>query len=383
MNDGIYLDYNATTPCDPTVVEKMLPYFGNIFGNPSNGLHWQGRSTTKAIEEAREHVANLISAQPSEIIFTSGATESNNLAILGITGTSNTNSRRRIVTCAVEHKSVLLPCKKLENAGFDVVVVPVDGNGRVPLNAIQETITSDTLLVSIQIANNETGTIQPIREISDIAHSKGAIFHCDAAQAVGKMTIDVSAIRADLLSMSAHKFYGPKGIGALYIRGGTQSFPITPLFWGGGQERNLRPGTSNVPAIVGFGEVARLSLEQLSEDTCKMELLRDLLEKKLIEEVPGLRVNAKDISRLPNTSNLIFPKVEAELLLLNLPKVMLGTGSACSSGAIEPSHVLQAMGISRENAYSAVRISLGRFTTQDEILAATDMIIEAWQNLAA
>ena len=381
---GIYLDHNATTPCDPRVIEKMLPYFSQWYGNPANGLHRQGRMAAKAVDEAREQVAALIGAHPQEIIFTSGATESNNLAILGLAHSAYGNQRRRIVTTAVEHKAILLPCEQLRTEGFEVISLPVDGNGRVSLPAAKEAIVDGTLLVSVQAANNEIGTIQPVREIAQLAHAHGALVHCDAAQAVGKIQVDVSTAswQVDLLSASAHKLYGPKGVGALYVHGGIRAVPLEPLQYGGGQERGLRSGTTNVPAIVGFGEACRIAAQEIAHEAPRIAGLRDQLESALAAAIPGLRINAYSAKRLPNTSSLVFPGVDADVLLLNLPDVMLGTGSACSSGAIEPSHVLQAIGLSRQAAYATVRSSLGRFTNGQEIRKAGELIADAWRAIA-
>lgn len=377
MTDPIYLDYNATTPCDPRVVEKMLPFFSQIYGNPSNGFHQQGRIAAKAINEAREQVADLIGAQPREIYFTSGATESNNLAIIGMSGITTKRNRRRIVTCQIEHKAVLLPCKKMEKLGFEVIYLPVNPQGRVRLDDATAVINEDTLLVTIQAANNEIGTIQPLAEIAAIAHSHGALVHTDAAQFVGKLPLSVESLDVDLLSISAHKFYGPKGIGALYVRGGTRNISIEPLIIGGGQEGGLRSGTANVPAIVGFGEACHIAREKVEVESYRIANLRDQFEHKLENNIKSLLVNGKGTSRLPNTSSLTFPGIDADALLLNLPEVMMGTGSACTSGAMEPSHVLQAIGLSRDHASSTIRASLGRFTTEGEIQKASDLIIEA------
>jgi len=382
QNAAIYLDYNATTPCDPLVVEKMRPYFSEIYGNPSNSLHRQGRKAAKAVDEARDQVAELISADPKEIYFTSGATESNNLAIFGIARLSQKNDRRCIVTCQVEHKAVLLPCKKLEHEGFEIVFLPVDSGGRVHLKDAISAIDDKTLLVSIQAANNEIGTLQPIAEISDIAHKHGAWIHTDAAQAVGKIPVDVDDLGVDLLSMSAHKLYGPKGIGALYIRGGTRNIPIEPLILGGGQESGLRSGTTNVPAIVGFGEACRIVSKKQPEEGIRIAGLRAQLELALMENISSLRINGDRVQRLPNTSSLTFPGVDADALLLNLPDVMMGTGSACTSGAIEPSHVLQAIGLNRDDASSTIRASLGRYTTDIDIQRACLLIGEALKTLS-
>lgn len=378
----IYFDYNATTPCDARVVEKMMPYFSQVYGNPSNGFHRQGRLAAKAIENAREHVAFIIGAQSNEVFFTAGATESDNIAILGLARTArNGINRKRIVTCAIEHKAVLLPCKKLVEEGFDVIVLPVDGNGVVSLDAAKEAITTDTLLVTIHIANNEIGVIEPIKQLADIAHQNGALFHSDAAQAIGKIPVNVDELGIDLLSYSSHKLYGPKGIGGLYVRGGASQIAIKPILYGGGQETGLRSGTSNVPAIVGFGEACTISAEQLAVEYERIAKLRDLLERKLLEGIPELQINARSVARLPNTASVTFRGVEADALMLNTPEIMLGTGSACTSGAVEPSHVLQAIGLPRNDAFSTIRMSLGRYSSEGDIIAATSQVIQAYTSL--
>jgi cysteine desulfurase len=381
-SSGIYLDYNATTPCEPRVVEKMQPYFTEIYGNPSNSLHRQGRLAAKAISEARDQVAKLIGAESKEIFFTSGATESNNLALFGITSFGQKQNRRRIVTNVVEHKTVLLPCKKLAKMGFEVIFLPVDSGGRVRIKDAEQAINDTTLMVSIQGANNEIGTLQPITEIANLAHKSGAWMHCDAAQVIGKLPFNVDGWNVDLVSISAHKFYGPKGIGALYIRGGNKYISIEPLFLGGGQENGLRSGTMNVPSIVGFGEACRMVEELVNIDADRITNLRDKFEQTLTKNIPSLQINGKNAHRLPNTSSLTISGIDADALLLNLPEVMMGTGSACTSGAIEPSHVLQAIGLSREDASSTVRASLGRYTSEEDIYNASSLIAEAVINLS-
>lgn len=374
----IYLDNNATTPCDPRVLEKMLPFFTEVYGNPANGYHKQGRDAAKAIETAREQVASLIGAQPYEIIFTAGATESNNLAILGTARVHPVNPRKQIITSKIEHKAVLNPFKKLSDKGFDPVFLTVDRNGVIVLDEAIRAINENTLLASIHLANNEIGTIQPIKELTELAHQVGAIVHCDAAQGVGKIPVDVEELGVDLLSLSAHKFYGPKGIGALYIRGGSRHIPLEPLAYGGGQEHDIRSGTSNVPGIVGLGEAARICQGSVIEEGKRIQVLRDMLEEKLRSAIPGFVVNAFGANRLPNTSSLSFPQVEADALLLNLPELMLGTGSACNSGAMEPSHVLEAIGLSREMSHRTIRSSLGRFTSKDQIEYTVQKITAAY-----
>jgi cysteine desulfurase len=378
MENSIYLDNNATTPCDPRVVEKMLPYFSEIYGNPANGYHFQGRNAAKAIDKARGQIAQLIGAQPYEIIFTGGATESNNLAIFGISRFSTNSFRNRLVTSQIEHKAVLYPCKVLKEDNKDVVFISVSSEGEINLQELLDSINEKTLLVSIHLANNEIGTIQPIHEIAEYAHSVGAWVHTDAAQAIGKIPIHVDELGVDLLSMSAHKLYGPKGIGALYIRGGTKAIPLAPMFYGGGQEFGLRPGTSNVSSIVGFGEAAQLCAHNLDVENSRIQRLRDHFEESLLSCIPGLVINGKNSNRLPNTSSLTFPDIDADALLLNISDVMLGTGSACNSGALEPSHVLQAIGVSREAAQRTIRASFGRFNSEEQVQIAINSIVQSY-----
>lgn len=380
-DDVIYLDYNATTPCDPRVVARMRPYFDELFANPANGYHRWGRLAARAVEDARGQIGALINAAPKDIVFTAGATESNNLAILGLARMARNSGRRRIVTTAVEHKAVLLPCKRLAEEGFDVVILPVDEHGCVRLDAAQAAINDETLLVSVQAANNEIGTIQPVAEIAEIAHAHGALVHCDAAQAVGKIPVDVDHLGVDLLSASAHKLYGPKGIGCLYVRGGTRSIALEPLLYGGGQEHGLRSGTTNVPGAVGFGEACAIAQTELSQEMARLQSLRDAIEAALQAEIPMLRINGYGAARLPNTSSLTFPGVDADALLLNLPGLVLGTGSACTSGALEPSHVLTAIGISRELASATIRLSLGHFLAQADLQRVVSQIVTTAKRL--
>jgi cysteine desulfurase len=380
MTKPIYLDYNATTPCDPRVVEAMLPYFTEIYGNPANGFHVLGRKAAQAVENARQQVASLVDAQPFEIIFTSGATESNHLAIL-VSATFAPVERRKVITCSIEHKAVLAPCKKLEQQGFEVVVLPVDKNGVVSLADLENALDSNTFLVSIQAANNEIGTLQSIESITDLAHSYGALVHTDAAQAAGKIPCSVLKWKIDLLSLSAHKMYGPKGIGALYIRGGKKLIPLQPLILGGGQEKGLRSGTSNVPAIVGFGTACEIAAMEMPDEQRRLQALRDELEQELQRVVPMIKINAQGAPRLPNTINFTIEGVEADSLLLRLPSLMMSVGSACASGAPEPSHVLQAIGLTRDQARCSARISLGRMNSSADIPFIVHQIKDAVKSL--
>lgn len=377
-----YLDYHSTTPCDSRVVEAMLPYFTTDFGNPSSVLHASGLAAAEAVDQARAQVAALIGAQSREILFTSGATESNNLAILGL-ARGTTSVRQRIVTTAVEHKAVLQPCAALGRQGFDIAILPVDDAGRVDMAAVRASIDDNTLLVSIQAANNEIGTIQNLREIADYAHEWGAIVHTDAAQAVGKIPVAVDDWDIDLLSISAHKLYGPKGIGALYIRGGPFALQLEPLSYGGGQEHELRPGTLNVPGIVGLGKACAICAELMPEESHRISMLRDLLESLLLAAIPGLQRNGALDARLPGNSSLTFPGLEADSIIAHTPDLALSTGSACTSGALEPSHVLQALGLSRSAAYSTIRVGLGRYTTEDEVRRAVATILRACEDIRA
>ena len=373
----IYLDYNATTPCDPRVTEKMLPYFSEIYGNPSNGYHIQGRNSAKAVDNARNQIADLVGVDAHEIVFTSGATESNNLAILGLARRHQGEKRNRIVTSKVEHKAVLMPCKKLEEYGFEAIFLPVDKYGRVSVEDARQVIDENTLLVTIQGANNEVGTLQPINELAEITHANGALFHCDGAQMVGKVTVDMDDLGVDLFSISAHKLYGPKGVGALYMRGGQNAISLEPVWYGGGQENGLRSGTTNVPAIVGFGEASLIVSNELGAEHLRLKEIRDYFEARLREQVSLMHINGFGAERLPNTSSLTIPSIDADALILNAPEIMIGTGSACTSGAIEPSHVLTAMGLSRDNASSTIRISMGDFTSQEDIATAVNSICTA------
>jgi cysteine desulfurase len=376
----IYLDHHSSTPTDPRVVQAMMPYWTDNPANPSNPYHPLGRKAAEAVENAREQVATLIGARSSEIVFTTGATESNNMALLG-TAMAHTGHRRRIVTCAVEHRSVLQPCRWLAEQGFEVIILPVDRLGHVDLAVLERSVDHNTLLVSIQLANNEIGTIQRTEQISKIVHEQGALFHCDGAQAVGKVPVDVDQLSIDMLSLSAHKMHGPKGIGALYVRGGAKRGRVQPLMFGGGQEWGLRPGTLNVSAIVGFGEACKICREEMDEEARRVGRLRDRLEQLLLDRLPGVRRNGDLSCRLPNNSSLTLPYIEADALLLNLPDVALSTGSACTAGALEPSHVLQAIGLSREDAYRTVRVGLGRFNTEEEIEYAAGRIVEVVHHL--
>lgn len=360
----------------------MLPYFTTHFGNPSGTDTLAGRRAAEAVSNARAEVAKLLGAEPIEIVFTSGATEANNLAILGtIQALKERTDRRQIVTTPIEHKAVLEACKAATNQGFEVALLPVNSVGRVDINRAREVISQETLLVSVQIANNEIGTTQASNELASIAHSAGAIFHIDAAQAVGKLPLDVEELGADLLSISGHKFYGPKGVGALYLRNGYRSFPIKPLLYGGGQEGGLRPGTINVPGVVAIGRAAQLARERLREDAHHLTTLRNEFESELLRRFPTARRNGDLKNRLPNNSSITFPGIDAQALIANVPELELSTGSACTAGAIEPSYVLEAIGLSRSEAYSTIRFGFGRPNTLAEAHLAAEILSEAARTL--
>src|SRR5580704_581011 len=370
-----YLDYNATTPVDPAVLEAMLPFLADNFGNASS-IHSAGQRARAAVDRARDSVAALLGAKPSEIVFTSGGTESDNLAILGL-GSSvapkSIGGRKHVVTSAIEHHAVLNSCQALEKQGIDVAYVSVGSDGVVDPQDIRRELRPETILISVMHANNELGTIQPIEEIGRIAAEADVYFHCDAVQSAGKMPLDVNRLGVDLLSISAHKIYGPKGVGALYVRAGT---PLEPQFHGGHHERDRRPGTENVPGIVGFGKAAELARVRLTTDSAQIESLRDRLEEMLLNSLASVRVNGDRSRRIPNTTNLAFTAAggEALVIALDLQGVACSTGAACSSGAVEPSHVLLAIGQSPDEARSSLRFSLGRATNAAEIDRAIAII---------
>jgi cysteine desulfurase len=371
----IYLDYNATTPIDPGVLEVMMPYLKEDFGNPSS-IHSYGRKGKAALDTAREQVAELLGASPREILFTSGGSESNNHAIVGAAGALRERGNH-LITTEVEHESVLETFKFLENAGFRVTYLGVDSDGLADLDELRDSITDETVLVSCMYANNETGTIMPIAEIASVVKEKGVILHSDAVQAAGKLEIDTGKIPIDLLTVSAHKFYGPKGTGALFIGDELLSKRLLPpLIHGGGQERGMRSGTENVAGIAGMGEAASIAKSEMSGDRERVQSLRDKLYEKISGSVFGVGINGSIEKTLWNTINLRIKDVDGVSLSMNLDLegVAVSTGSACSQGNVDPSHVLKAMGLSRDEASSSVRISLGRFTTAEDIEFVSDLI---------
>jgi len=363
--DPIYLDFNATTPVDQAVLDAMLPYFTHHFGNAASKTHSFGWAAGEAVAIAREQTAALIGTTPDQLVFTSGATESLNLAIIGVSQAYATKGKH-IVTLATEHQAVLDTCAFLEKCGFEITLLPVDRMGQPDLELLRKAITPQTILVSAMMANNETGVILPIKEIGQIVHASGSIFLCDATQACGKIPINVDETGIDLLAFSAHKFYGPKGTGALFVRRKNPRVSLVPLIHGGGHEFGKRSGTLNVPGIVGMGKAAELSAIELVETSARINHLRGILEKALKEKT-GAILTAEVFTRLPNTIHFRIPGTKAERLISALPQLAFSTGSACSSALPEPSHVLIAMGFTEVEAYEGIRISLGRYTTEAEV----------------
>jgi cysteine desulfurase len=372
----IYLDYAATTPTHPEVVEAMLPYFGQAFGNPSS-IHFQGQEAKAAVEEARERIAAFIAARGEEIVFTSGGTEANNFALKGI-AYANEDKGNHIITTAIEHHSMIEPCQFLAGQGFEITYLPVDSYGLVDPEKVEEAITDNTIMVSVLHANNEVGTIEPIKEIGEIAHRRGIYFHTDAVQTVGHIPVNVNELGVDLLTISAHKLYGPKGVGALYIRNGTK---IASFVHGGGQERKRRAGTENVPAIVGFGKAVEMAEAEMAMERKRLLPLRDRLIRGLSERIDNIRLNGHPRRRLPNNVNVSIDFVEGESMLLNLDLagIAASSGSACSSVALEPSHVLSAMGLPPEQAFGSLRFTLGRETAEEDI----DRVLEILPQIVA
>ncbi len=360
----IYFDHNATTPVLPEVFDAMVPYLKEHWGNPSS-IHWAGRGTRKAVDEAREQVCRLLNCAPLELIFTSSGTEGDNHAIKGI-AYSKKDKGNHIITTKVEHPAVLNTCKYLAKEGFEVTYLDVDAEGMIDLDALRAAITGKTILITVMYANNETGVIFPIPEIAEIAKERGVTFHTDAVQAAGKLPMDLKTLNVDLLTISGHKLYGPKGMGALFARRGVR---LTPLIHGGHHERNRRGGTENVAGIVGFGKACEIALRDMDSEISHLKALRDRLEKGMAEKIPHIKVNGKADRRLSNTSNISFEFVEGESLLLNLDMkgVAASSGSACTSGSLEPSHVLLAMSLSHEMSHGSVRFSLGKNNTVEEI----------------
>lgn len=366
----IYLDYNASTPVDNRVLETMLPYFTENFGNASSD-HVFGWDANEAVEFAREHISNLINAKATEITFTSGATEAANLALFGFCK-ANSSKGNHIISCKTEHKAVLDTLKALEQQGFKVTYLEVDAEGNIDLKELEKAITSETILVSLMLANNETGLLHPMHEIEKIVHAKGAKLMSDITQAVGKIPVDMKELNLDIAIFSSHKLYGPKGVGALYINK-KNNIEIDPTVFGGGQEKGMRPGTLNVPGIVGFGKAAEIAKAEMEEESIRISKLRNVFEKKLAE-LEEVQINSKNSNRLPNTTNISFLNIDGNLILRKLGNLAISRGSACTSNTINPSHVLKAMGLNDELALSSFRISLGKNTNQEHIDFAVEEI---------
>jgi len=383
----VYLDHNATTAVEPEVLEAMLPYLSGEYGNAAS-IHTFGQKARAAVETAREQVASLIGARPQEIVFTSGGTEADNHAIFGVAqpflaalrAAGGAAASKHVITTAIEHEAVLNTCQALEKQGVAVTYLPVNREGLVSAEAVRQAIRENTVLITVMHANNELGTVQPLEEIGRVAADADVYFHTDAVQSAGKLPIDVNVLHLDLLSLSGHKFYAPKGVGTLYIRGGTR---LQQLLYGGHHQRGFRPGTENVAGIVGLGKAAEIARKSLAQDASRVSALRDRLEQGLLSRVPYSQANGARATRTPNTTNITFPGIEGEALViaLDLKGLACSTGAACSSGAVEPSHVLTAIGLSPEEARASLRFSLGRHTTATEIDFALEIVPAAVEQL--
>ncbi|PIV16771.1 MAG: IscS subfamily cysteine desulfurase [Flavobacteriales bacterium CG03_land_8_20_14_0_80_35_15] len=371
-----YLDYNATTPIDPRVLEAMLPFLKSEFANPSSTHHF-GQSIHSKVKQAREQIADFINAEPNELIFTSGATEAINMAIKGV-AESYSNKGKHIITVSTEHKAVLDTCKDLERKGFEVTYLPVQSNGIIDLAELEKAIRPDTILVSVMYVNNETGVIQPIKEISKIAHEKGALFMTDATQAAGKIEIDVDDLGIDLLCFSGHKMYAPKGIGALYVRQRGNKVKLTPQVHGGGQEQGLRSGTLNVPSIIALAKACEIASQEMELNHKTIAKLRNTLEQELLQ-LPNTSLNGDSQNRIYNTTNICFKGQDANVMIGRMKDIAVSNGSACSSAVVEPSHVLKAMGLSDEDAFASLRFSLGKYNTTEDIETLIQKIKELTQ----
>ena len=378
----IYMDYHATTPVDPEVLEAMLPYFREQFGNPSSRTHAFGWTAEAAVEKAREQLSQLVGCKPMEVVFTSGATESDNLALKGVAWASRDRGNH-IVTTAIEHHAVLDACRRLEKEGCDVTYLPVDRAGLVDPVQVAEAITDRTILVSVIAAHNEIGTIQPLADIGRLCRARAVLFHSDAAQALGKIPLAVDEIHADLVSFSAHKLYGPKGVGALYVRMTRPAVKLTPLLDGGGQERGRRAGTQNVAGIVGFGKACDIASRVMVEEGRRLSALREHLKAGILRRIDAVYLNGHPERRLPGNLNLSFAGVEGEALLLSMKDVAVSSGSACTSSRIEPSYVLRALGVSEELATASIRFGLGRWTTEEEVEFTVEKLTERVGRLRA
>ena len=380
MNLPIYMDNHSTTKVDPRVVEEMLPYFTVYFGNAASRNHSFGWDADKAVEAARERLARIINAESREIIFTSGATESNNLALKGV-AEMYVEKGNHIITQVTEHRSVLDTAKRLEKSGMNVTYLPVDKEGLVDPEDVRKAITDRTVLISIMLVNNEIGVIQPVEEIGKIAKERGILFHCDATQGVGKIPVNVQSMGIDLLSYTAHKLYGPKGVGALYVRRKNPRVRLSPMMDGGGHERGMRSGTLNVPGIVGFGKACEVAMEAMEKESAMLLSLRERLRKGIMDSLDEVSVNGHLTKRMPGNLNLSFAYVEGESFLMGLREIALSSGSACTSATLEPSYVLQALGVSSELAHSSVRFGLGRFNTEEEVDYVIKRVVETVNRL--
>jgi cysteine desulfurase len=375
----IYLDYQATTPCDPRVVQAMLPYFTEKFGNPHSRNHAYGWESEEAVEKARKQVADLIGADEKEVIFTSGATESNNLALKGVAHFYK-DRKNEIITVATEHKCVLDSCRHLELEGFKVTYLPVQQNGLIDLEKLKAAITDKTAIVSVMAVNNEIGVIQPLAEIGAICRERGAFFHTDAAQAAGKIPLDVNAMKIDLMSISGHKLYGPKGIGALFVRRKPR-VRMEAMIHGGGQERGFRSGTLPTPLVVGLGEACEIARKEMGAEAERLTVLRDRLFNGLKEKLPDIYLNGDFDRRIPGNLNVSFAYVEGEGLMMGIKDLAVSSGSACTSASLEPSYVLRALGVEEELAHTSLRLGLGRFSTEQDVDYAIEQIVQAVKRL--
>jgi cysteine desulfurase len=380
MKLPIYMDYHATTPVDPRVIETMMPYFREKFGNAASRNHPFGWEAEEAVETARKQVASLMGANAKEIIFTSGATESNNLAIKGVAEMYREKGNH-IITCVTEHKAVIDTCKKLEKQGLRVTYLPVQKDGRIDLDELRSSITDKTILITIMTANNEIGVLQPIAEIGAIAKEKGILFHTDGVQAAGKVPLDVNALKVDLVSISAHKMYGPKGVGALYVRRRNPRVLLAEQINGGGHERGMRSGTLNVTGIVGLGKAAELCQQEMAKDTERLRALRDRLNDGLHNNLDEIYINGSMEHRLPHNLNISFAFVEGESLLMGINDVAVSSGSACTSASLEPSYVLKALGAGDDLAHSSIRFGLGRWSTDEEVDYVVDKLTKVVRRL--
>jgi len=376
----VYMDNHATTAVDPRVLDAMLPYFTEKYGNAASRNHEFGWKAEEAVETARGQIARLIHASPREIVFTSGATESNNLAIKGVAEAHRAEGNH-IITQATEHKAVLDTCKRLERYGFEVTYLPVNKEGLVDLESLRRAITPKTILISIMHANNEIGVIQPIEQIGKIAKEKKVLFHVDAAQSVGKIPVDVEKFGVDLLSISAHKLYGPKGVGVLYVRRKDPRVELAPMIDGGGHERGLRSGTLNVPGIVGLGKACEICQKEMTEESERLRRLRNKLKDAITNRLDDTFLNGSMAHRLPNNLNLSFAGVEGDALLMGINDVAVSSGSACTTATLEPSHVLRALGVPEDLAHSSIRFGLGRFNTEEEVDYVANRVVETVKRL--